>query len=1372
MEPLPPLTELRAIESASRELWKARGLPRPDGTLGPEFGAPIRPVLAGGAANESIAERLHRVVAIDVDGRAAAIRGRRVASAPRLAARLSDREGRAEVDRWDALGVWMVDHAADSPQATTATAGIVEELARSGVLVRGDGPVRHCSTCRIPRTPETIVYQEDHGASYLVRFPVRGAGGPSSLLVWTDSLWKLLGTVAVLVSPELPYTAARFRRRGLEETIIVAKPALDRVVQWLPSSTVEPLEERPGAAWAEVAYDHPLATEYPALSNLAPPGASVLASAEVGDSGTGIVPLVPAHGATDWAVARQLGLAPMPVIGPDGLPLPQLLHKYAGLPLDALEAFVLRDLTEGGYIFAQLKVRRGIPHCAACGTALQWIPTSFWALEPGRLSAELLATFTRMFPGESAPPVPEPIPWPAAAALSERTDSPTLLECRRCERLAPASPDGDCPCGGEREPIRRELLPAFVDAVDQWARMTPVPPGELLRMHVPTRRCQPAVLHHLIAMQGAGGRPGELRLIRVPRAALGEADGDATENEPVDAVRAAIVRALTEDGLLPESFASARRQEGRRLRRYWETASELVGRMAAAGFAPDLASLGSHLAELVVEDRALLSVFERMRLEVERAYDAGQFARALGLLHAFWEQEFVDGYLPLASVRLAADADPALRLSAFRTVAHVLCVWNALIGPVAPHLAERVDRSLRGTGRSLFERPVPPTVDAALVPALERAFRRWLRLRAAIGEARRRMGWPGAGRFEELVIQVHDESVADELRSRREALARFLPANAIEVASPNYPWAGRRLEASPVREEIHRVYPAQEARIVRLLRQMPARRLRDGLTSNSLRVALDGHPTPILPGMVEFQEAMPAGFFRIPWGPGEIFARLPPSAGAPEGVGPSDPLLRQFQRVVAGAIRRMPAEHRPIGAILVVAGPEFAERIRAHGDAVAGALGLGAVRAVDSAPRAPLRRIAHGGRGRGARWEAWALVGGGLGRGRTSRHRPRAVRRRIAPRSLPGSAEDSLLEYMSLATRDREEAIREASDRLDALVGRPVFGPSKVAFAWTTGLTSYDAIAQAPFEQLESIPGFGHHLAAELLRRRGEEPPPRPREARSERPPEPTPEPAGSETGETDAAQEAPPTPTPVVARPAPVSTQLPAPAAVADRAMGVREPPVAAVRPADVPRPPAPFDRPGVVPGPAPARVRPPRESDLADARVPALAAQAAPAGPAPSPEAPAPPEPLGVKLWFADPAGAWKEFVELTADGRRGLCLSREFPDRLRTLLGGRSIDIVWLSNVGRANSIRPSDAAGLSSRIDHALADQQVRAVYLDGAEYLVSVLGAERALELLTAADTRAKASSALFIVPVDPSLLAPAALEQLRTAFAAPEAPPG
>lgn len=1517
----------RAIEPDVRKFWGARSLPPVSGPLGPPNGPRIHQMFGTISPDEPSVALLQRAVLADVEARYLAQSGRR--SSGRILLRtLSTAAPRlAPVELLQTAGVWIgggrvepIPVPADAPRLQA----MLERLASLNLLVSREMPMRSCPRCRTPRTPEGILYQEEQGPAYLVRFPLSGTSPRTSLIVWTDALWKLLGTTATLVHPDIPYVTARYRRRGSEERIVVTRSSLDRLKAWLPGSDFEVEGEQRGADLEGRRYDHPLATESPVLAEPVEPAGSVHGSTEVTDSGTGIVALVPAHGASDAAVARTLGITGLPVLDPDLTLTKSLMHKYQGLPVDTAEAFVLRDLNESGYLFAQLTVHRGVPYCAVCGTALIWEAGRAWCLEPGRLPPERLDLFSRLLPNEPLPPSTETVPWPVSErgeALEE--SAPTLLECISCGRLAPVTASRACACGGARQRARRRLLAIFRESLTPWARESPLPAGEGVRLYVPDRRRVPALIHNLVAMEASDAHPGDVRLSIFPTLPSPEDVATVGATEPYDALRAALVGlgATPRGGMA--TLPDRRKHESRRLRKLWQVVRQLQLAMARDGYARARGSITLQLREALEEDRAFLSLFERMRIEVLRLYEAGAAAKAQVRLARFFDEDIRDGYLPLVRRRLDAPGLPAEKSAAYDVLVYVLPLWVELYAPIAPFTMEAVHRSLRGESESVFDRPFTPTQEVMLDPKAERAYRRWKSVTRVLNRARRHLGLPGQAPLDKIVLFIRDEKAAGEMRNAAATLARLTNVGTIEIASPNEPWEGKRVTAVPILPAIQRVFGADTARVVRLLAGLSGRRIQDGIQSRSLQVAVEGRPVQILPTMVEFIETLPEGVLPIPWELGELFVLVPPGARArtddqPPALSPDGfRLLRLIRR----RLRRQPSE-APLPPLSVLATGRLAEEVERNAAALARILKVPSILLVRSDDGFREGETVHGRSGRGERWVVWLPGVARPGTRRKSRPTKAAPSRIRRTRGLP-TPESPVVDFLSEPILDREAHIDDWVGRLDTGLGRPFIGPSKLRFAWESGLHTFDDLIHAPFDRLAQVPGFGPLLAAEIVRHYGGEVPegamttpmaalrlqfavdrsPRPPMARSSTPlaPEPLPPPVAPAVSPVEPAP-AGPSPLPPVAKPAagpslrdppglqripPSNAPRPPLTTRPARAEGAPSVPPPVVAPVDLaPAPLPPIKEAEVAPPPADPPLPPSTEALLAsetsrtespaDSKIevavpmtptldlpeplvpgvtevpaappvpleslsPATPAESATStvdasvragaettvpptftaespsappsptadlggtGTAPSVSTPGPgsvvtppaktpaalpprgplPSGPGSPYWTPTaenvptpprpPSGlilgpgrvtneAWNGFLDATSGGLRGLCLSREFPDRLRALLGPRDIAIVWVSNASRPGVVRAVDLEQMRTIVEEAVTQHGVRAIYVDSVEYLIRVNTMDRIVTFLKALRTVSTDAEARAWVPLNPLLLNPSDAERLVKEF--------
>ncbi len=1075
--------EPRRLAGESEQFWKARRLPPENGVFGPPDGPVLHQFEGGIVATEESSFVAYRAVAADVDARYLMLVGRRCDGTLRWSApdTVSDEPPATRLLR--KLAIWTGGSGVvpwDTRDRHAKVERLVGRLARRGVIVSRDLPLRFCPSCVAPRSPEGIIYQEELGDAHLVRFEIPLDGRTVNALVWVDAPWRLLGASALLVHPEAPYVVARYRRKEAEELVLTARSSLERFRDWIPGATFEVLEERPGREFAGRAYVYPLRHEFPMAGNLSPPGGTVLTATDVTGTGTGIVLLVPGHQSTDAVIADSLGITGWPLVTPKGLLDTSLVHKYAGLDLKTASEFVVRDLAESNAIFAELKVRRGVPHCSVCGTAMIWFPGRAWCLEPGRLPPEMIELYRRLLPG--APPLQslEVAPWPVSET-SPSSDPPAvaLLECDQCERLGALDGPATCQCGGTMLATRRRLVPSAEDAFAAWARHDPLPTGDSVRLYVGERRRVPAVVHHLAGLAAIEGTTGAVAISLLPT--LPEVDlGRLVETEGTDAVRAALVWTGSREGAT-STFPERCSQERHRLARLWSVANELLAREDSEMLAAFLEPISGHLGELEMEDRALLARWERARVGAIADYDRGSIASVHRRIFRFLETDFTD-YRRWTRDRLDVRAGTTPKRSALRTLSYVLRTAAVLLGPIVPYSADALFRRVTGGRRSLFETSIGVVERTLLDERLYGSWERWRSFLAAVAEFRRVHAIGPDIVIPRAVAVLGTDEEGDRLREGRAVLERLGRIARLELASPREPWSGRQRKLRPVESEIQRIYPTQASQIAHLLRRMPSRRSSEGTGAQELSVVIQGSPRRVLPSMVAFLETLPEGMVPSPWDLGELYLEIPGSGRAQRPTPP--PLSPDAFWLVRHVERRLKRSRgvrdRPADALVVSASDPLASELRGVAEPLARYLEVSEVRVPETISEAPPAHRLRGRTSTGARW--WVDIPGLPPP--TPRSKGRLVRppSRRVPAGRPSAADTAPeIDYSDEKVIAEEEAVRALNRELDSVLRTAVLGPSKVRAAWGRGFHDLGRYREASFDELSELPGFGRAAAEGLV---------------------------------------------------------------------------------------------------------------------------------------------------------------------------------------------------------------------------------------------------------------------------------------------------
>jgi valyl-tRNA synthetase len=231
-------------------------------------------------------------------------------------------------------------------------------------------------------------------------------------------------------------------------------------------------------------------------------------------------------------------------------------------------------------------------------------------------------------------------------------------------------------------------------------------------------------------------------------------------------------------------------------------------RLAPVGETPRLAPIGD--AELLLEDRWILSRLATVTREVDEALAAYRFADASRALYEFAWNDFCDYYVEITKARFK---EPKQRPVAQRLLAHVLDSLLRLLHPIVPFLTEEVWQLLNGVApvRGLGAKPQAaeesiciaewPTADAERVDAkIEAQFADFQAVLKGVREIRLAQNIPPRTPIEFCVRCP--EATAKLLEPMRPYFAQIADATCTELGSKVVP--PERVVSKPLGEiEIH-----------------------------------------------------------------------------------------------------------------------------------------------------------------------------------------------------------------------------------------------------------------------------------------------------------------------------------------------------------------------------------------------------------------------------------------------------------------------------------------------------------------------------------------------------------------------------------------
>ena len=257
---------------------------------------------------------------------------------------------------------------------------ILKQLADRGLLYRGHKVVPWCPSDQTVLSSHelSLGHRDVEDPSLWVTLELLDGSG-RHLLVWTTTPWTLVSNVALAVHPAIEYVevdagdklviAARSRAEAIFDAGRIRGPVdvSDLVgVKYRRPFELIPADSARGRAWEIIAADF--------VSD---------------EEGSGIVHLAPAYGADDYQAGKELGLAVLEPVQPDGT-FARELPLVGGVFFKEADDRLVEDLSERGLVFAFERKSHSYPHCWRCDAPLVYMARHSWFARTSDLRQELL----------------------------------------------------------------------------------------------------------------------------------------------------------------------------------------------------------------------------------------------------------------------------------------------------------------------------------------------------------------------------------------------------------------------------------------------------------------------------------------------------------------------------------------------------------------------------------------------------------------------------------------------------------------------------------------------------------------------------------------------------------------------------------------------------------------------------------------------------------------------------------------------------------------------------------------------------------------------------------------------------------------------
>ena len=1253
------------------------------------------------------------------------------------------------------LGVWL-DW--DRPYMTIANRYMetawwtLKKAHEKGYLVEAHRSVNWCPRCETALAEAEIEYEEVSDPSIFVRFPLRGRPH-ESLLVWTTTPWTLPANLAVAAHPQYEYGKVRIAKGDRVEFVWVLRERVDDLMQELGVTAHEVVDTALGQSLTGWEYDHPLQARVPHQQTVQGQWIHKVLSAEsVAKEDTGLVHIAPGHGPEDFEIGLRHGIAAFCPVDERGR-FTEEAGDYAGRAIREANADILNDLEAAGLLFRQATVKHRYGHCWRCRTPIFYRSTRQWFLKVTELKDRMVSEVKRVRWTPDWAGASRQMEWTANLkdwCISRQRYWGTPLPVWRCESCRDirvvggekdlsegsgyvAGMDFHRPwidlvtflcakCGATMRRVP-DILDVWIDAgVCAWAQLVREP-GELERWWPAdwiteagdqTRGWFNAQLatgaiafdsspFEAVLLHGWMNGPDGLPMSKSRGNNI--EPSEVVDKYGVDALRLYLlgVNAPWEDTNFQwDEVKNAQRT----LNILWNVYKFAATYMSMDRFDPQAYSVDALVRFMKPEDKWMLSRTERLKSSVDAEMQGYNLHRAARLVEEFLVEDLSRFYVKLIRDRTWREGEDRGKLAAYKVLHEALMATVKTLAPFCPHITEEIYQNLDGRLLSVHMSDWPASNPGWMSAELETGM---AQVREVVGHLLRlrqkfnlKLRWP----LREVALRGAPESLTRALSQYREAFLEHANVTDLRLVGADQEFGGMDFVLRPNPEAISRVYKTWWTRIITLLENRPPLEVKKALEKGEFKLGIEGQVIRIEPHMVLFERKVPEGV-HVELGPfGEVFVDMRRTPEV-EAEGYAREIIRRVQQMR----KELNLEVQDYVRTAVKVRAEVAKMLEPWKEAI--------TRETRS------RSLSLGEQAVSEEYVIdWPVDAETFTIGVTPFHMGAALRE-FAP--IKGIGEGKAVQlfdagYTSLA------ALRMASEKELVTVARLSEDDAK-------RVREHFA---ATFQEPAPCPVCGAALAAGARRclRCMEYP-------REKTCPH-------CDAGLWDDQQSCD-----ICGKSYQVGVREPVPSPALQPA--VPESPI----PAPAPAKPTPEPVPEPAPAPPPERASTPEPALVpatpAEAPVPVVVQEAAappPAALAPHPttmpeEPPAQLRESSTYMVLEDrPEKSLSIFAAEVRGGRRGFCVTRMFPTKIKERFPElANIPILWLSNVGKEEAIRPKDLEKLSLSLEQFMTVEG-GVILFDGIEYLITNNNFITVLRLVQSLRDQIAINRAILVLPVN------------------------
>lgn len=773
-----------------------------------------------------------------------------------------------------------------------------------GFLVEMERVVSVCPRCETAISENEVEFREMKVNAIYVMVPLKGRTD-EFLIVWTPYPWIVTGALAIAVNPDEEYLKVKAKTGEEEYILITSKKNAEKVLSLRHHDSTEVIETIKGEALKGVEYVPPLLIEVPYHQDVKGEWVhKIVTSKRVKPEHTGAFFVSPGMGVLEFEIGQEFGL---PVFNPfeiDGTFTSKIINKYARFKYDDASSLIVRDLRDGEVLYAEEEEMIRAGHCWRCGSHLLHLPTKQWFIRTKDMRQRLIEAS-------------EKVNWvPAWVGTGRMYDFLSNIKdwCISRQRYwGVPLPIWKCTCGNtkvissinelkkgkgyvEKQPLHIPWINNIVftcekcgkemhriaDTVDvyidsgaaSWAALgypsrkeefEKLWPADLIVEAITQTKnwffsqlvistiafdklpYNTVVAHGHVVDQNHKPVTNVTPNVETPRNLAGKYGYDAIR-----------IYLLSKEAWQDMVYSEEKiRGIYRTLSILWNCAVFANIYMGSDKVEPRELSYENVREHLLPEDKWLLSRLESLKMRARESMEKFEYHKVWKMLDFFVKEDLARVYIKAVKARVKTKGLSHEKMAAYYALAETLSGIAKLLAPLAPHIAEELYLTFDGRHESVFFERYPIPNKILIDEKLERRMKIALEAVHAINRVRANFALSLRIPLKRIIVKSDKEETFESLKEFEKLISSFVNTKKFEILPLGKEWDELILEVVPNPTAIGLVYRQWASKIGHLLKLQSAKKIKEGIERGEYMLGIEGQLVRILPNMVSFKSKLP-----------------------------------------------------------------------------------------------------------------------------------------------------------------------------------------------------------------------------------------------------------------------------------------------------------------------------------------------------------------------------------------------------------------------------------------------------------------------------------------------------------------------------------